>query len=101
VPGPDQLKWDDFVCASANQLSSPIGDDIAILGLDQGTYYGLKDSGVRIWELLQMPIRIGDVHAALVEEFDVDEGVARNDLIEILGQLLDARLIEIRHERAP
>jgi coenzyme PQQ synthesis protein D (PqqD) len=88
--------WDEVVCAGANQMSSPIGDDVAILGLDRGEYYGLNPTGARIWELLQKPIRVRDIHTAIVEEFEVEEDTAREDLLALLGQLREAGLIEVR-----
>ncbi len=88
--------WDDVVCAGPNQMSSPIGDDVAILGLDRGEYYGLNSTGARIWELLQKPIPVRDIHAAIVEEFEVEPDVAREDLLAVLGQLREAGLIEVR-----
>ena len=88
--------WDAVVCAGPNQMSSPIGDDVAILGLDRGEYYGLNPTGARIWELLQKPIRVRDIHAAVVEEFEVDADTAREDLFALLGQLREAGLIVVR-----
>ncbi len=87
---------EDVVCAGPNQMSSPIGDDVAILGLDRAEYYGLNPTGARIWELLQKPTRVRDIHAAIVEEFEVDEDTAREDLLALLGQLREAGLIEVR-----
>ncbi len=92
----DKPGWDDVVCTGPNQMSSPIGDDVAILGLDRGEYYGLNPTGARIWELLQKPIRVRDIHAAVVEEFEVDADTAREDLFALLGQLREAGLIVVR-----
>lgn len=93
--------WYDVVCAGPNQLSSPIGDDVAILGLDRGEYYGLNPTGARIWGLLQKPIQVKDIHAAIVDEFDVEEDAARADLLALLAQLREAGLIEVRGGSTP
>lgn len=88
--------WDDVICAARSQVSSPVGEEVAILGLDQGVYYGLNPSGARIWELLQQPIRVRDIHAAVVREFEIDEETARRDLLDLLATLQDAELIEVQ-----
>jgi hypothetical protein len=93
--------WDELVCVSPNQVSSRIGEDVTVLGLDKGTYYGLNATGARIWELLQQPIRVADIHAALVDEFDVDAETARGDLLAVLADLRAAGLVEVRGESAP
>jgi hypothetical protein len=90
--------WDDVVCASANQLSSPIGEDLAVLALDEGAYYGLNPTGNRIWELLQKPTRVAEIYTALVDEFEVDAEVARRDLLALLAELHAAGLIEVLGE---
>ena len=93
--------WDELVCASANQVSSPIGEDVALLGLNEGIYYGLNATGARIWELLQQPIRVADIHSALVDEFEVNAETARQDLLAVLADLRAAGLVEVRGESAP
>ena len=88
--------WDDVVCAARSQVSSPVGEEVAILGLDQGIYYGLNPTGARIWELLQQPISVRDIYAAVMREYEVDGEAARCDLFELLAKLRDAGLIEVR-----
>ena len=82
-------------------MSSPIGEDVALLGLNEGIYYGLNATGARIWELLQQPIRVADIHSALVDEFEVDAETARQDLLAVLADLRAAGLVEVRGESAP
>ncbi len=88
--------WDDVVCTASRQVSSPVCDEVAILGLDQGIYYGLNPTGARIWELVRTPIKVKDIHRVIVEEYDIDEETARKDLLEVLTQLREAALIEVR-----
>jgi hypothetical protein len=79
-------------------VSSPVCDEIAILGLDQGIYSGLNPTGARIWELVRQPIKVSEIHRTIVEEHDVDEEAARKDLMEVLAQLLGSALIEVRKD---
>lgn len=88
--------WDDVVCAASRQVSSPVCDEVAILGLDQGVYYGLNPTGARIWELVRTPIKVSEIHRVIVEEYDIDEETARKDLLEVLTQLREAALVEVR-----
>ena len=88
--------WDDVVCAVSRQVSSPVCDEIAILGLDQGIYYGLNPTGARVWELVRQPIKVSEIHRTIVAEYDIDEETARKDLLDVLTQLRDVALIEVR-----
>ena len=96
MPDVCEVGWDDVVCVTQNQVSSPVGDEVAILGLDQGVYYGLNPTGARIWELLQQPARVQQIHAILVEEYEVEVETLRRDLLEVLGKLRTQGLIEVR-----
>jgi len=87
--GPDSL-----VRVSSNQVYSRLGDEVAILELDRGVYYGLNDTGSFLWNLMQKPVRVNEMRAALVEEFDVDADTAEKDLLRVLADLRDAGLIE-------
>jgi Coenzyme PQQ synthesis protein D (PqqD) len=85
---------DSIVRVSSSQVSSRLGDEVAILELDRGVYYGLNDTGSFLWNLMQKPVRVNEMRAALVEEFDVDAEIAEKDLLRVLGDLRDAGLIE-------
>jgi hypothetical protein len=91
-----QVGWDDVVSAAPQQVSNRVGDEVAILSLDRGVYYGLNPVGARIWELIRTPTPVSALHAVILEEYDVDADRARQDLLEVLDRLLEAGLIERR-----
>jgi hypothetical protein len=83
------------VCASPNEVSSRVGDEAAILDLDGAVYYGLDPVGARIFELLQRPRPLSEVLATVVAEYEVDEPTARTDLLALVEDLLDKRLVVV------
>lgn len=58
-------------------------------------YYGLSQSGVRIWELVQQPRTVAEILATLMAEFDVDRHRAEADLEALLTDLHSRGLIAI------
>ena len=91
----------DVVCASPNHIASRVGDELAVLDLDRSVYYGLDPVGARVWELLQAPIALSDVRDAMVAEFEVGHAEAGADLIALVEELLDQRLVSLRSSHAP
>jgi hypothetical protein len=87
---------DDVACVSNSQVSSRVGDEVAILDLDQSVYYGLDPVGARIWELLQQPTTLRAVLATVLAEFEVDDATARADLLALVDDLLERKLVELR-----
>jgi hypothetical protein len=82
------------VRAAPGLLASPVGDEVALLHLDSGRYYGLSPTAACLWPRLQQPARVAELLAWLLDNYAVDEAVARADLLDLLGNLLRAGLIE-------
>ena len=84
------------VVAASDLLASEFGDELIILNLRDGVYYGLEDVGTRIWQLLQRPISVPALRDALVTEFEVDPVRCEHDVRILLAELADKGLVEIR-----
>jgi hypothetical protein len=98
VPSP--LPLDAFVVATERQLSTTLGGEVVILGLDDSMYYGLSDTGVRVWELLQAPRTVEAILEALVTEYEVERPRAEADLHTLLADLQSRGLIAITQPAA-
>lgn len=85
-----------IVVAASDVLSSELGSEHVLLNLQDGTYYGLEDAGGEIWKLLQTPIAVAEICRAIVETYDVDPERCREDVVRLLGDLVERRLVEIR-----
>ncbi|MDZ7267801.1 MAG: PqqD family peptide modification chaperone [candidate division KSB1 bacterium] len=81
------------VVAAPEQIFSDLGGEIVILNLNTGVYHGLDEVGARIWHLLQQPITVDELHAAILAEYEVEAEICRRDILELLRTLLDAGLI--------
>lgn len=91
------ITLESTVFAAAGQVSRELEQEILILEVGEGRYYSLEDPvATRIWALLQDPITVAAIHEALVAEFEVDDDVCQSDLLNLLGELRAAGLIELR-----
>ena len=84
--------------AAKDQVSSDLGGEVAILDLKAGMYYGLDEVGARIWELIQEPRAVREVHNMLLSQYDVERERCERDLLSLLQQLADEGLVEVRNE---
>jgi hypothetical protein len=91
---PRTISRETTVVASRDQQSSAVGEEAVILGGDM--YYGLNPVGARVWSLIQEPRTVGDVCAAITAEYDVEPARCQRDVIDLLRNLADERLIEVR-----
>ncbi len=91
------IAGDSTVAAAEDQVSCDLDGESAILNLSNGVYYGLDALGARIWELIQEPRTVNEVRDAIVSEYEVEPDRCERDLVELLGQLNDNGLIQVRN----
>jgi hypothetical protein len=84
--------------ASGEHLFSELNDEVVILNLKNGKYYGLNPVGARIWELLQEPVSVEKIERAILSEYDVDREVCAREVEEFLTLMRDEELIETADE---
>ena len=94
------LTLESTVQASDQHVASDLADEVVILDLQSGVYYGLDPVGTRIWQLIQEPTALADVKAQLLEEYDVAEAQCEQDLLQLTQRLADEGLIHI-HAPSP
>lgn len=91
----ETLPLDAAAVATAEQLSTRLGDEIVILGLRDSVYYGLSDVGARIWDLIQTPRSLSALVEVLVAEYEVSPAEASEGLVQLLRELETRGLVAI------
>ena len=86
------------VIAAEGQVSSDIGDEVAILDFRAGKYYGLDSVGARVWTLIQEPRTVSEIRDILTSEYEVDSHRCERDLVALLQRLVDEGLVEVKNE---
>lgn len=89
------LSGESIVVVSKDQMASDIAGETVILGLTAGHYYGLDAVGARAWRLMQTPTKVSELVRTIVAEYEVDPARCEADLLKLLQQMLDARLVEV------
>lgn len=67
--------------------------EAVLLNLDNEMYYGLDEVGTRMWVALETSESIDAAYAQLLTEYDVDSDQLQADLIELVRNLLEHKLI--------
>ena len=84
------------VVVAADVLVSDFADEVVILNLRDGVYYGLEEVGARIWQLLQHPVTVTDICGALLSEYDLESERCISDVRALVTELAAKGLVEIR-----
>ena len=88
-----------IVVAAADVLVSEFGDELVLLNLRDGVYYGLEDVGARVWALLRQPTTLPAIRDTLVSEYDVEPERCEQDARALIGDLVTRGLVTIQEQR--
>ena len=80
-------------------IHAEIDNEVVALNIERSTCYGLNRVGSRIWNLLTVPTRIGDLCATLLTEYKVDPAVCERQVLDLLEELRAEGLIATPEEK--
>jgi hypothetical protein len=97
APGKQQpLAGGTRVVQSRRQVWSDLEDEVAILQVEKGVYYGLNPVGARIWHLLEQERTVAELCTILEAEYEVKPDVLAKDIDTLVRRLRRAGLVEVQ-----
>jgi hypothetical protein len=74
-------------------VQSKIGEEVVMLDMESGFYFGLNSVASVIWGLLADEIGFETLIDRLMEQFDVERSICEVDTQELLDQMLEKNII--------
>lgn len=74
-------------------VQSKIGEEVVMLDMESGFYFGLNSVASVIWSLLADEIGFEKLIDQLIAQFDVERSVCEADTKELLDQMLEKNII--------
>jgi Coenzyme PQQ synthesis protein D (PqqD) len=87
------ISFCDRVKVPDDVLISNLQGESVILNLDSERYFGLDDVGTRFLSVLTTSDSIEAAYNKLVEEYDVDGAVLRQDLLALVENLINQGIL--------
>ncbi|TVQ34717.1 MAG: lasso peptide biosynthesis PqqD family chaperone [Wenzhouxiangella sp.] len=75
-------------------IGAAVDDELVMMSVEHGQYYGLGGVGPRVWELIEEPRTFGELVNQILEEFEVKREVCEKDMMEFLAQMEKLGLVE-------
>ena len=88
------LTTDTVIKRNPEIVHADMDDEIVMMSIEKGEYFGIDAIGSRIWEMLEGEKSIGEICAGLCASYDVDESVCRQDVIRFLENMHERNIIE-------
>lgn len=89
------MRLTDSVRIPDQVMARAVGDELVILDLASGTYFGLDGVGVVMWRVLSEGSSLADACAAVLAEYDVARETVEADLVALVGDLAAKGLVEL------
>jgi hypothetical protein len=70
-----------------------VGDELVLLDLNRGVYYGLDPIGARIWQLLSEGVEEAEIVERLREEYEAERETLAADLAGLIAELRGCGLL--------
>ena len=89
------LSFADRVAAPAHVLVRLLDRESVLLNLETERYFGLDETGTRMWQLVTDASSLDAAYEQLLAEFDVEPELLRSNLLELLDRLVDNGLLQV------
>ncbi len=73
-----------------------LDNESVLLNLETERYFGLDETGTRMWQVVTAAPSIDAAYQELQNEFDVESELLRLHFTELLGRLVDNGLLQIQ-----
>ena len=80
---------------NAEIIQSKIGEEVVMLDMESGFYFGLNSVASIIWGMMEKGISFEDICDQLIEQFDVERALCESDTQELIDQLLEKKIIRV------
>lgn len=89
------LERTSSITADADVVSCELEGGAALLDLRSSTYFSLNPIGAEIWQMLDGPSTVENIHGKLIDRYEVDADQCYADLVALLRQMAEAGLIKV------
>jgi hypothetical protein len=76
-------------------IQSSVGDEVVMLDVESGYYFGLNSVASVIWDMMKEKIELNTLVENLMKEFDVDKATCELDTLELLQEMKGKKIIRI------
>jgi hypothetical protein len=89
------VSFTDRVNAPKHVLVRFLDNEAVLLNLETERYFGLDETGTRMWQIVTVSPSVDAAYQELLAEFDVSPDQLRTNLTDLLSRLMENGLLEV------
>ncbi|HET8711638.1 MAG TPA: lasso peptide biosynthesis PqqD family chaperone [Spongiibacteraceae bacterium] len=82
-------------------IATQADQDIVMVSLATGYYYGISEVGRDIWNAIEEPKRVSDLINDLTRNYEIDAQSCERETLEFLEELINEGLVQIKNACNP
>ena len=94
------LTLNSIVQRNPEVIAAEADQDLIMVSIATGHYYGLSDVAREIWDAIERPKRISDLIDNLTASYRIDLSSCKDQTISFLEALLDEGLLKVKDASA-
>jgi len=87
------MKFESVISKNPQIISSKMDNEVVMMSVEKGNYYGLNRVGSEIWEKLTEPITVAGLCDKLMQEYDVEKEQCEREVMAYLEKLVTEGVI--------
>ena len=92
------LNLDCIVQRHREVMAAEAGQDLVMVSIENGLYYGVSDIAREVWVAIEHPKRISDLIDDLLATYNVDRARCEAETLSFLEDLLSEHLLQVKNE---
>lgn len=89
------LSLKSYIRKSDKILTQNLDDDSIMANIDKGYYYGVSNTGKRIWDLVDEKHTVGEICQQLRQEYNVEPADFEAEVLKFIQELIDEELVSV------
>jgi hypothetical protein len=96
LPGKLLLTLNSIIQRDPTVAAAAAGQELIMVSVSSGYYYGLSDVARAIWDAIGRPKRISDLVDELTASYRIDSSSCEEQTLSFLQDLLDEGLLQVK-----
>jgi hypothetical protein len=86
---------DTVLVRDSEPMPTTVDEEVVVLSVRAGAYFGFNRIGTEIWNMLAEPRRVGHILDTLAQSHEVDRDTMTRDVNQFLQTLIERRLVRV------
>ncbi len=91
-----ELKNESLISRNTGILANQVGNEIVMMDMEKGKYFGTNRTGSYIWQILETPMTFASLCSRLAADFNITEEKCIEEVSVFLQQMQNEGIIVIQ-----